>query len=351
MIKGVMAGQADGDARELAAMEGPQRAAILLLMLGDKYGAPIWSMLTDEEVKKVSKAMAQLGSIEAKTVETLMIDFVSHLSQASTVNGTLDRTEELLSKVFPTEQVQAILADIKGASGRRMWQKLSQSDPEVFASFLRNEYPQTVAVILSRVSPEHASRVLAILPEEFATDVLNRMLRLDPVRKEALEHIEDTLRTEFVSALAQPARPDPHEMMAEVFNAFDRQTEARFLAALEHTNGESAKRIRELMFTFDDLGKLDAASVQTILRFVDRQVLGRALKAASESVRAFFFANMSSRAAKTLQDEMAGLGPIRLKDADEAQSRMVAIAKDLAAKGDIVISKGDRSQREEELVF
>ena len=329
-------------------MSGPQRAAVLLLILGEKHGGPIWSMLEEDEIKRVSYAMAQLGSIESKMVELLVVDFVSRLSTAGAVTGSIDRTEELLGKIFPSDQVSAIISEIKGASGRRMWQRLSHIDAEVLATYLRSEYPQTVAVILSRISPDHTARVLSILPDDFAVDVMNRMLKMETVQKEALEHIEDTLRNEFVTTITQASRRDANELMAEIFNAFDRQTESRFFAALETVNRGSVKKIRELMFTFEDLTKLDPGSVQTLMRQVDKDTLGRALKGASEPVRTFFFANMSSRASKNLQDEMTSMGPIRLKDVDDAQSKMVNLAKELAEKGEIMISK---NRAEEELVY
>jgi len=331
-----------------AEMPGTQRAAALLLLLGDEDGAPIWRLLEEEEIKKVSHAMVQLGSLEAEVVEHLIIDFVSRLSASGGITSSFERTESLLLKIFPPEQVAVIMAEVKGASGRRVWASLTQIDPEILASFLRNEYPQTVAVILSRVRSDYAARVLTILPEDFAIDVLNRMLRMETVQKEALRHIEEILRVEFVSTIAQTTRRDAHELLADVFNAFDRQTEIRFLAALDQANRGSAKKIRQLMFTFDDLMKLDAGSVQTLMRSVDRDVLARALKGASDPVRAFFFANMSSRAAKNMQDEMGSLGPIRLKEVDEAQSKMTDLAKDLAEKGEIMIAK---NSAEEELVY
>ncbi|NGM37500.1 flagellar motor switch protein FliG [Methylobacterium sp. DB0501] len=331
-----------------AEMPGTQRAAALLLLLGEEDGAPIWRMLEEEEIKKVSHAMVQLGSLEAEVVEHLIIDFVSRLSASGGITSSFERTESLLLKIFPPEQVAVIMAEVKGASGRRVWASLTQIDPEILASFLRNEYPQTVAVILSRVRSDYAARVLTILPEDFAIDVLNRMLRMETVQKEALRHIEEILRVEFVSTIAQTTRRDAHELLADVFNAFDRQTEIRFLAALDQANRGSAKKIRQLMFTFDDLMKLDAGSVQTLMRSVDRDVLARALKGASDPVRAFFFANMSSRAAKNMQDEMGSLGPIRLKEVDEAQSKMTDLAKDLAEKGEIMIAK---NSAEEELVY
>jgi flagellar motor switch protein FliG len=336
------------DITDISELTGPQRAAVMLLLLGEKHGGPIWAMLEEDEVKQVSYAMAQLGSIEAKTVEGLIVDFVSRLSAGGAVTGSLDRTEELLAKIFPPDQVTAIISEIKGASGRRMWQRLSHIDADVLAAYLRNEYPQTVAVILSRVSPEHTARVLSILPDEFAVEVMNRMLKMETVQKEALAHIEETLRNEFVTTISQASRRDANELMAEVFNAFDRQTETRFFGALDSVNRDAAKKIRELMFTFDDLTKLDPGSIQTLMRQIDKDTLGRALKGATEPVRAFFFSNMSSRAGKNLQDEMASMGPIRLKDVDDAQNKMVNLAKELAEKGEIMISK---NRAEEELVY
>jgi flagellar motor switch protein FliG len=334
--------------QDITELSGPQRAAVLLLMLGEKHGGPIWAMLEEDEVKRVSYAMAQLGSIDSKVVEKLVVEFISRLSSGGAVTGSLDRTEELLAKIFPSDQVTSIISEIKGASGRRMWQRLSHIDAEILAAYLRNEYPQTVAVILSRISPDHTARVLSILPDDFAVDVMNRMLKMETVQKEALEHIEETLRNEFVTTISQTARRDANELMAEVFNAFDRQTEARFFSALDHVNRDSAKKIRELMFTFEDLTKLDPGSVQTLMRQIDRDTLGRALKGAPEVVRTFFFSNMSTRAAKNLQDEMGAMGPIRLKDVDDAQNKMVNLAKELADKGEIMISK---NRAEEELVY
>jgi flagellar motor switch protein FliG len=220
-----------------------------------------------------------------------------------------------------------------------MWEKLANVQEEVLANYLKNEYPQTVAVVLSKLRPEHAARVLAILPEDFALDVVTRMLKMESVQKDVIERVEQTLRTEFMSNLSQTRRRDLHEVMAEIFNNFDRQTETRFITALEEENREAAERIKALMFTFDDLTKLDAGSAQTLMRSIDKDKLAIALKGAGEPVREFFFKNMSSRAAKMLVDDMQALGAVRLRDVDEAQGLLVNIAKDLAAKGEILISK------------
>ncbi|HTP90873.1 MAG TPA: flagellar motor switch protein FliG [Xanthobacteraceae bacterium] len=329
-------------------LRGPERAAVLMLALGEQHGSKIWSMLDDDELRTLSGIMSSIGIIEAQTVENLLLEFVTRMSASGAVMGDYDATERLLQQYLPPERVGNIMEEIRGPAGRNMWEKLSNVQEETLANYLKNEYPQTVAVVLSKIGPDHAARVLAILPEELALDVVNRMLRMESVQKEVLERVENTLRTEFMSNLSQTRRRDAHEVMAEIFNNFDRQTETRFLTALEEENRESAERIKTLMFTFDDLTKLDTASAQTLMRHVEKDKLAVALKGAVEPVRQFFLSNMSTRAAKMLTDDMQAMGPVRLREVDEAQALLVNLAKDLAAKGEIVISK---SRGEEELIY
>lgn len=327
---------------------GAERAAVLLLALGEEHGKEIWQRLDELEVRQISLAMAKLGPVSPEMLEHLFVDFVTKLSSKGSLTGNFDSTERILMSFLPPERVNAIMEEIRGPAGRNMWEKLSNVQENVLANYLKNEYPQTVALVLSKIRSDHAARVLAILPEEFALEVINRMLRMEAVQKEVLDKVEQTLRIEFMSNLSHTSRRDAHELMADIFNSFDRQTEARFITALEEENRESAERIKSLMFTFEDLGKLDAGGMQTLLRNVEKDKLAIALKSASESLRDFFFANMSSRAASMLKEDMEALGPVRLRDVDEAQSILVNVTKDLAAKGEIMISK---SKGEDELVY
>src|SRR5262245_22862449 len=329
------------------ALTGPERAAVLMLALGEQYGGKIWNLLDDDDLRQLSVVMSTLGTVDSQMVEALLLEFVGRLSASGALLGNYDATERLLQQYLPPERVNGIMDEIRGPAGRNMWEKLANVQEEVLANYLKNEYPQTVAVVLSKLKPEHAARVLAILPEDLALDVVNRMLKMEAVQKEVLERVEQTLRTEFMSSLSQTRRRDAHEVMAEIFNNFDRQTETRFMTSLEEANREAAERIKTLMFTFDDLVRLDAGSAQTLLRSVDKDKLALALKGATETVRQFFLGNMSTRAAKMLLDDMQALGPVRLREVDEAQVMLVNSAKDLAAKGEIVISK----TRDEELVY
>ena len=342
-----LAGRQHDSPKPTKQLTGPERAAVLMLALGEQHGAKIWNLLDDDDLRQISIVMSTLGNVDAQMVEALLLEFVGRLSASGAVLGNYDATERLLQQYLPPERVGGIMDEIRGPAGRNMWEKLANVQEDVLANYLKNEYPQTVAVVLSKLRPEHAARVLAILPEDFSLDVVNRMLKMEAVQKEVLERVEATLRTEFMSSLSQTRRRDAHEVMAEIFNNFDRQTETRFMTSLEEANRESAERIKSLMFTFDDLVRLDTGSAQTLMRQVDKDKLGVALKGASEAVREFFLKNMSTRAAKMLVDDMQAMGPVRLRDVDEAQSLLVNLAKDLAAKGEIILSKS----RDEELIY
>jgi len=322
------------DAKKLS---GPEKAAVILLALGEEH-TRLWQGLDDEEVKEISQAMAGLGTVSSTVVEELLIEFVSGMSGSGTIMGSFEQTQRLLASFMPSDRVEGLMEEIRGPAGRTMWDKLGNVNEAVLANYLKNEYPQTVAVILSKVKPDHAARVLTSLPEDFALECVQRMLRMEPVQREILDKIEQTLRNEFMSNLARTSKRDSHEAMADIFNSFDRQTEARFIGALEERNRESAERIRALMFVFEDLSKLDPGGVQTLLRSVEKDSLGLALKGASESLREMFFTNMSERASKIMREDMESMGPVRLKDVDIAQMAMVQVAKDLAARGEIMLA-------------
>lgn len=321
------------DARKLT---GPEKAAVILLSLGEDH-TRLWQGLDEDEIKEISQAMASLGTVSASVVEELLVEFVSGMSGSGSVMGSFEQTQRLLASFMPGDRVEGLMEEIRGPAGRTMWDKLGNVNEAVLANYLKNEYPQTVAVVLSKVKADHAARVLTSLPEDFALECVQRMLRMEPVQREILDKIEQTLRTEFMSNLARTSKRDSHEMMADIFNSFDRQTEARFIGALEERNREAAERIRALMFVFEDLSKLDPGGIQTLLRAVEKDSLGLALKGSSESLRELFFSNMSERAAKIMREDMESMGPVRLKDVDQAQMAMVQVAKDLAAKGEIML--------------
>ncbi|HUZ72629.1 MAG TPA: flagellar motor switch protein FliG [Stellaceae bacterium] len=329
-------------------LTGTEKAAILLLAVGEEQMGKLFQLMDEEEIKELSQTMANLGTVASTIVERLFVEFAEQISATGSLVGTYESTERLLVNVLGAERVNSIMEEIRGPAGRTMWDKLGNVNESVLANYLKNEYPQTVAVVLSKIKPDHAGRVLTQLPESFAMEVILRMLRMEAVQKDVLDDVERTLRNEFFSSLARTNRRDSHELIAEIFNSLDRNTETRFITALEERNRGSAERIKSLMFTFEDLGKLDANAIQAILRTAEKDRIPIGLKGAPDGLRDLFFANMSERAGKLLREEIASMGPVRLKDVEEAQAYLVSVAKDLAARGEIVISDGSG---EDELVY
>ena len=322
-------------------LTGMQKAAIFMLAIGNEHSAQLFNKMEEQEIRDLSTAMATLGEVNASVVERLFVEFADQLTSAGGLIGTMSSTERLLLSALDPDQVALIMEDMRGPAGRTMWDKLGNVNEAVLANYLKNEYPQTVAVVLSKLKPDHASGVLAVLPENFSMDVIMRMLRMEAVQKEVLENVEQTLRSEFMTNLARTSRTDSLELMADIFNNLDQATENRFMASLEENNSEAAERIKALMFTFDDLERLDPTAVQVLLRQVEGDVLGLALKGASEDIRQLFFTNMSERAGKMMQEDMEAMGGVRLKDVDEAKANIVTTAKALADAGEIVIAGGD----------
>ncbi len=328
-------------------LTGSKKAAIFMLAIGQDHSAKLFEKMDDEEIRDLTLAMAQLGSVSANTIERLFVDFADQLSSSGGVIGSFGAAERLLMSSLPEDRVAQIMEDMRGPAGRTMWDKLGNVNETVLANYLKNEYPQTVAVVLGKINADHASRVLSVLPENFSMEVIMRMLRMEAVQKEIVDQVEKTLRSEFMTNLASAARQDSHEQMADIFNNLDRNAETRFMTALEERNRESADRIRSLMFTFDDLSRLDAGGIQMLLRQVEKDQLGIALKGASDDLKELFFSNMSERAGKMMREDMDAMGAVRLSDVDEAQTTIVSVAKALADAGEIVISTGE----EDELVF
>jgi flagellar motor switch protein FliG len=321
-------------------LTGPDKAAILMLASGPDQAAKLLARLELEEIKEISHAISALGAVSGEVVEATLREFGGRLGQGGTLIGTYESAERMLGGFLDNQKVALIMEEIRGPAGRTVWDKLGHVNETVLAAYLKKEYPQTIAVVISKIKPDHAARVVANLPEDVAIEAVMRMLRMDVVQKEILNDVERTLRAEFMTSLARTNRRDNHEVMAEIFNYLDRATETRLIELLEDRSKESADKVRALMFTFEDLGRLDASGIQVLLRQVDNAKLALALKGASQKLRDLITANMSERAGKMLKDDLEALGPVRLRDVEEAQVTLVNLAKDLAASGEIFLADG-----------
>ncbi|MBS0236568.1 MAG: flagellar motor switch protein FliG [Proteobacteria bacterium] len=322
---------------------GVEKVATLMLMVTQDNASKIFGLLEEEEIKLISQAMSRLGLIPPDTIEQLISEFQNGMVDSASYLGNLQSTERFLRKILGKDKVEGILEDIRGPAGRNIWDKLSNVSDDVLANYIKSEYPQTAALILSKLNPQQAAGVLTQLNQEFAFEVMKRMIVMDNVKKEVLDRVEKTLRTEFIGSLGKSQKIDQNQVLAEIFNNFDRTHEAAFMTMLEKHDSSMAERIKSLMFTFDDLKRVNTIGIQAVLKAVDKSKLAIALKGASEEIRKLFMDNMSQRAAKILAEDMESMGPVKLRDVDSAQSEIINLTKSLIASGEAELSdSGDQ---------
>lgn len=320
--------------------QGARNAAILMLAIGEENATTIFSGMDDFEIRDISREMANLGSVSNQEVEEVLNQFTDAVGTGGAgLVGGWGATERYLMNFMEEGRVRDLMDEMRGPAGRTMWEKLANVSEDILANYLKNEYPQTVAVIISRIKPSHASKVLTALPEDLALEVIERILIMDNVSREVIESVEDSLKNEFMRNLAAKQKRDSHELMAEIFNNFDRANEQKFMDLLDKRSADDAERIRNLMFTFEDLKKTDDVGIQTILREIEKDQLPIALKGADEDLKDMFLRNMSERASKILAEDMDAMGPVRVKEVDEAQNSIVAVAKRLAETGQIAMAE------------
>jgi flagellar motor switch protein FliG len=320
-------------------LKGPQKAAAFMLSLEEEKVAKIMAFLDQDEIQLLSREMANLGVIEAKTIESIYVDFQKSVSiGAGTVVGSVEKTEKLLSQILSPDKVASIMSEVVGPVGKNLWEKLESVDNDFLVNFLQNEHPQTIAVILTKISPNKSASIFKLLPIKLAEDVMVRILKLDMVSKEVLNDLEKTLRAQFINNVSKTNKRDSHQIMADIFNLFDREAEEKFINFLEHSHPEDAERVKELMFTFEDMIRIDSKGIQEVIRVVDKTKLAFALKGASDTIKNLFLKNMSERAGNLLKEEIESLGRVRLKEVDIAQSVIMTQVKELIDK-EVIITR------------
>ena len=326
---------------------GADRAALVLLALGETHGAPVWNEFSDEEIAVLTRAMARLGSVDQTYVNAAIDLFHGELATLSGLAGTPAATENIVAKVLPEPRALPHLERLRKPQGQDVWEKLNGLGDQVLADYLGGEHPQTAAVILARLTPAHSARVLAKLAPDFALDCLDRMARADGVDEAVLAAVEAALGTHLITPNTGPAAPDPTARIADIFNALDKRASDELLDRWQNAEPETAEKVRGMMFTFDDFIKLPAAVVQVLLRGLDKELLSLALKGAPQEIRTFFLDQMSMRAARMLEDQMTGRGPIPRRMALEAQAKIVGIARDLEKAGELSLQLPGTGDTEE----
>jgi flagellar motor switch protein FliG len=323
--------------KDMFKLTGAQKVAIILLSMSEENATKMFALMTEDEIKEVSHSMSRLGSIGMEVVDKLLMQLNGELAESAIYLGNVNTTERLLEKVLDKDQVQSLMDEIRGPQGRNTWEKLGNVNEELLALYFRNEHPQTAALVLSKLSPEQSAKVLSHLPDSFAFEVITRILTIGNVKNEVLERVEKILRVEFISSIGKIQEYDSFEMIAEIFNSLDRNSESKYMSMLESKIPDAAARIKDLMFTFDDLVKIDSKGIQRLLRNVEKSRLTMALKGASEQIMKVIFASMSQRAAKIILEELEALGSVRVREVDLARTEIVNIAKTLINSGEIEV--------------
>jgi len=326
----------------IKSLTGAERLAIIFLCLGEDKAAEFLERMDESEITAVSHSIAGLGTIASSVVEQVMFEFAENMGQGANLIGNYDTAEKMLLRIMPERRVAEIMGEIRGPlQGRNMWDRFSNLNESLIANYLKNENPQTVAAIMSKIKGDTGAKVLALLPKAMQMDVVQRMINMDAVPRDVLVEIESTLMNEFMATATRASASDPHERMAEIFNRLDPDSLQPLMEGLEREMPDALQRIKQKMFTFEDLVRLDANSLAKVMRGAEGKTLPMALKGASDSMRKVFLDAMPERSRNILLEEIQIMGAVRLKECQEAQSQLVAVAKQLAEEGAIVLPQGD----------
>ena len=317
-------------------MLGPiDKAAIVLMSLDEDHAHQIVSRLDEQELRKVGRAMVTLGQADASVVEAIIAEFGMTLGRVVNLRGGPETAARLMRRVLPPAKAAEVLDDIT-SSGSDVWAKLAQLQPQTLAGYLLNETPQAVAVILTRLPAAHAAQVFAALPADRLGEIAARMVRIGGVHGAVLADIEETLRREFVGDTSR-ATGDSAAVLAGVLNCADKATVDMVLGRLEADDPQTAARVRRLMFTFEDLVRIDRATFGTLVSECAADRLPIALSGAPKELSELFLSSMSERAGNMLREEIENLPTQRKRVVEEARSEIVILAKRLADEGRIFI--------------
>ncbi|WP_088105667.1 flagellar motor switch protein FliG [Halalkalibacter urbisdiaboli] len=323
-------------------LTGKQKAAILLISLGPDVSAQVYKHLSEDEIEQLTLEIANVRKVDSGLKEEILEQFHSLvLAQDYIAQGGIGYAKSVLEKALGENSAMDIINRLTSTLQVRPFDFARKSDPHQILNFIQNEHPQTIALILSYLESVQAGQILSELPQEVQADVAKRIALMDSTSPEIVNEVEAILEQKLSSTATQDyTAAGGIEAVVEVLNSVDRSTERTILDALEIQDPELAEEIKKRMFVFEDIVTLDNRSIQRVIRDVENEDLQLSLKVASEEVKEIVFSNMSQRMAETFKDEMEFMGPVRLRDVEEAQSRIVAVIRRLEEAGEIVIARG-----------
>jgi flagellar motor switch protein FliG len=323
-------------------LTGKQKAAVLLISLGPDVSASVYKHLSEEEIEKLTLEISGVKKVETESKEEILEEFHNiAIAQDYISQGGIGYAKTVLEKALGTDQATAIINRLTSSLQVRPFDFARKADAAQILNFIQNEHPQTIALILSYLDPQQSGQILSELPQEVQADIARRIAIMDGTSPEVISEVESILERKLSSTVTQDyTQTGGVEAVVEVLNGVDRSTEKTILDALEIQDPELAEEIKKRMFVFEDIVTLDGRSIQRVIRDCDNEDLLLSLKVSSDEVKEIVFKNMSNRMVETLKEEMEFMGPVRLRDVEEAQSRIVAIIRRLEEAGEIIIARG-----------
>ncbi|NHM29792.1 flagellar motor switch protein FliG [Neobacillus terrae] len=323
-------------------LNGKQKAAILLISLGPDVSASVYKHLNEEEIEKLTLEISGVKKVENSSKEEVLEEFHNiALAQDYISQGGIGYAKTVLEKALGTEQASVIINRLTSSLQVRPFDFARKADPAQILNFIQNEHPQTIALILSYLDPAQAGQILSELQQDMQADVARRIAMMDSTSPEIINEVEQILERKLSATVTQDyTQTGGIEAVVDVLNGVDRATERTILDALEIQDPELAEEIKKRMFVFEDIVTLDNRAIQRVIRDCENEDLMLSLKVSSDEVKEIVFRNMSSRMVETFKDEMEYMGPVRLRDVEEAQTRIVSIIRRLEDAGEIVIARG-----------
>lgn len=329
-------------ARVAKELTGKQKAALLLISLGPDVSAQVFKHLSEEEIEQLTLEIANVRKVDSHQKEEILDEFNEMcLAQDFISQGGITYAKDILEKALGQQKALGIINRLTATLQVRPFDFARKADPNQILNFIQNEHSQTIALVLSYLEPDQASQILSELPQDKQAEVARRIALMDSTSPEVISQVEQILEQKLSSTVTQDYTiAGGIEAVVEVLNGVDRSTERTILDALEVQDPELAEEIKKRMFVFEDIVTLDNRSIQRVIRDVENADLQLALKVASEEVKDGIFINMSKRMADTFKDEMEFMGPVRLRDVEEAQTRIVATVRRLEESGEVIIARG-----------
>lgn len=323
-------------------LSGKQKAAILLISLGPEKSAKVFSQLHEDEVEELTLEIANMRKINPEDKEKVLEEFYQVcLAQEFISEGGISYAKEVLEKAMGSQKALEIINKLTASLQVRPFDFVRKAEASQLLNFIQNEHPQTLALILSYLSSSQAATILAALPQDKQADVAQRIATMDSTSPEVIKEVELVLERKLSSMVTQDyASTGGIQSIVDILLAVDRGTEKFIMETLEIQNAELADEIRKRMFVFEDIMNLDSVSIQRFIREIENSDLAIALKGSTEEVREVIFANMSKRMAEMLREDMEFMGPVRLRDVEEAQQKIVNVIRKLEEAGEIIIARG-----------